>query len=209
MKKHDFKKLSALLMAVSMMLCSVGCSETEAETEPDTEQTPITESADSSNSDTDDLMLFEITDWSFEDIANNIYVDNIQLKLPCALNELPDGFTVEKDMTGNDIFYYNSDEIGSVTIENDTIVKYFFNNETALKHNHNIIAGKIKPADTLETIIQNYGESNDKWAADNDVESMHTYRFNNGVIVISEFGENIDEFTDNETYTHIAVSIKE
>lgn len=84
-------------------------------------------------------------------------------------------------------------------IKNDEIITYIFNNEDAQKYN--IIVGKINPNDTMDNIVMNYGESNDSWSVNNDINTMLVYRFFDGAL-------SIGNFDDTANYDMIAVSYR-
>ena len=158
----------------------------------------IQETKSKENNETDfninDWLLFNISNWEFKDVRENIFVNDVNLPLPCSTHDLPKGISID-----NDNLLFNSTQIGTVEIKNDEIITYIFNNEDAQKYN--IIVGKINPNDTMDNIVMNYGESNDSWSVNNDINTMLVYRFFDGAL-------SIGNFDDTANYDMIAVSYR-
>ena len=158
----------------------------------------IQETKSKENNETDfninDWLLFNISNWEFKDVRENIFVNDVNLPLPCNTHDLPKGISIN-----NDNLFFNSTKIGTVEIKNDEIITYIFNNEDAQKYN--IIVGKINPNDTMDNIVMKYGESNDSWSVNNDINTMLIYRFFDGAL-------SIGNFDDTANYDMIAVSYR-
>ena len=181
MRNTKFRAYISMLAAL-LLLC--GCGENG--------DSEIKET-NSSNFNIEEQLLFEISDWSFDEVVNSIYVDNINLPFPCSINELPKEFSVS-----DNILYYASDSIGTVEMNDEQIITYSFNCDAA--EQHNIIVDKINPNDTVDDVISYYGESNDVWSVNSGITTMQIYRFYNGALIIGNFDDTANYDTITVTY---------
>lgn len=183
----------ALLFITAAVLLS-GCAAGTAQGNDIGAESGNVQETDATDFNIDDWLLFEISDWNFSDVRNNIYVNGTNLPLPCGLSELPKEFS-----TDNENLYFNSNLIGTVEVQNNEIVTYIFNSDDCQKYN--IIVDRIKPNDTMDSISSVYGESNDGWSVNNNITTMMIYRFYDGAL-------SIGNFDDTSTYDSIAVSYR-
>ncbi|MBQ8567637.1 MAG: hypothetical protein IJ446_00275 [Oscillospiraceae bacterium] len=198
MKKHDFKKLSALLMAVSMMLSSVGCSETEAEDIPDNDVSQVTMAESDSTEVSREAESKQLTP---EDM-NRIEICGKTVSLPFSVEELGDEFSIGGK--NNSQLYYKEEPFATITSDKNTpelISKIVF----SLDWFDVKIAGFcFSQTTTKEDIISEWGEPNKILQHDNTDNMIYLISDNFAITVVMIDGyvhminagyRNIDEIT--------------
>lgn len=177
MKKQ---KLVAALSAIIMTFGLTACDNTE-ETQGTVTETTVTEAVttaevteavtESPEVSPADKIAFEITDWSLDDMANNITLNGKKISLPCNVDDLGDDYkigVVDEHYMGE----YFIAELGYkdmyfaevwLTLPEEEDKNWDIIGISALRvHESDMKIGDISFDSTREEVLEKYGESNFK-----------------------------------------------
>ena len=203
------KKFLAIFLAISMALSFSACGGEKNNSDSSTAEVTTTASEATSTSETtittEKQIEFEITDWKFTDISQNISINGIKFSIPCKISDLPDGVTYKEQDKIEEVSGVWLKHIGlisngeqfaeaDVIVEDDKKIRQNDYMKTLLifsdiySQKNTFIFGKITDKSTREEVESIYGKSN----FNASIKTINFYKFNSNDkgVVFMFFDEN-------------------
>ena len=185
------KKVLAIFMAISMALSFSACGGDKNNSDSSTAEVTTTAASETTIT-TEKPIEFEITDWKFTDISQNISVNGIKFSIPCKISDLPDGVTYKEQDKIEEVSGVWLKHIGlisngeqfaeaDVIVEDDKKIRQNDYVKTLLifsnihSQENTFVFGKITEKSTREEVENIYGKSN----FNASIKTINFYKFNN------------------------------
>ena len=198
------KKVLAIFMAISMALSFSACGGDKNNSDSSTAEVTTTAASETTIT-TEKPIEFEITDWKFTDISQNISVNGIKFSIPCKISDLPDGVTYKEqdkieEVSGVWLKHIGLISNGEQFAEADVIVEddkkirqndymkilYIFSNIHSQENT--FVFGKINEKSTREEVENIYGKGNINTS--NGIANFYKFNNNEKGCVFVFFDEN-------------------